>query len=86
MGTQFNDYFEVSITCGPKSVPPPPFVTASGSIGSVSFDTAGTTNCYRLSISLDSLKAPKSCVAGVSAADAIDKILHTSICAKAYYM
>lgn len=61
-------------------------MTTSGSLGSVSFDSTGTTNCYRLSINLEGLKAPKSCTAGVSVADAIDKILHTSICAKAYYL
>jgi hypothetical protein len=86
VGTQFNDYFEVSMTCGPKSTPPPPFVVASGSIGQVSFDPQGTTNCYKLSINLQGLKGVKNCVAGVSVADAIDKILHTSICAKAYYL
>jgi len=87
VGTQFNDYFEASITCGPKSLPGaplPPFVATSGSIGQLSFDPQGTTNCQRLSINLQALKS-KSCVVGVSVADAIDKLLHTSICAKAYY-
>ena len=84
LGTVFNDYWEVSITCGVKGVPPPPFVGASGTIGQVSFDGMGTTKCFRLELGLSGVES-KICSVGVSIADAIDPLLHSSICAKVYF-
>jgi len=90
LGTRFNDYFEISIDCGPQGPPNPipAYVATSGSInelGPNAFDSKGATYCYRLSMEIEKVKG-KTCQVGISVADAIDHDLHTAVCAKAYYV
>lgn len=90
LGTIFNDYFEVSIECGPQGPvnAVPAHVSTSSSIGQLgqyAFDSNGATYYYRLSIESEKLK-DKTCEVGISVADAIDHLVHSAVCAKAYYV
>lgn len=92
-GTQYNDFFEVSITADSNNLPISieRYVSGTDSIsglglGAFSGNSPASTCCYSLNLNLDSCNRGLPITFGVAVSNAGDDIFPSALCGKVYFL